>query len=270
MRIIYMISIFIFSSSVFLNADEHISYMFDKSKPPEHIVDIIHIEAHVEFEPFKHKVSAHTIFQTVSRRSDGDSVIFYAPDFEFSSVKINNKDARNHFSGNNIVVFFDETLKFGEKYKIEFEYSVVPQQGGIFFVGWNDTTNRHRKQIWAHRPDGWLPTAQDLVLTDFYIKFDKDYKVMTNGIRVDVEDTDDGDKIWHYQMKTRHPYFSTALVIGKYEYKTLKTKSGLSEELWYYPEYEDRFDATYEFSTEMIDFFEEEFGAAYPYELYRQ
>ena len=89
MRIIYAISLFVFSSFVFLNAaDEHISYMFDKSNPPEHIVDIIHIEAHIEFEPFKHQVIGHTIFETVSKRNSGDSVIFFAPDFQFSSVKI--------------------------------------------------------------------------------------------------------------------------------------------------------------------------------------
>jgi aminopeptidase N len=103
-----------------------------------------------------------------------------------------------------------------------------------------------------------------------YITFDKHYKVYSNGVRVDVKDNGNGTKIWHYRMEHNHPFFSTALVVGKYSYKTLKSKSGVNEELWYYPEYAGRFETTYRYSTEMIDFFEKEMGMPYPWELYRQ
>ena len=37
-------------------------------------------------------------------------------------------------------------------------------------------------------------------------------------------------------MNKPHPFFSTALIIGDYEYQPMQAASGLPMEMWYYPD----------------------------------
>jgi aminopeptidase N len=85
-----------------------------------------------------------------------------------------------------------------------------------------------------------------------------------------VQQNPDGTKTWHYKMYNEHPFFSTALVAGDYKYLELKTKDGLPLELWYYSWQDDHAEPTYRYTAQMFDFFNEEFGLDYPYELYRE
>jgi aminopeptidase N len=109
-----------------------------------------------------------------------------------------------------------------------------------------------------------------MITMDLRVRFLKDYKVFSNGTRESVTDNGDGTLTWHYRMARRHPFFSTALVIGDYSYKNSLTEDGIPLELWYYPDQEDHFGPTYRYSAEMVDFFNDEFGFTYPYELYKQ
>ncbi len=248
-----------------------VSYFYDAdTKPVELIVDLIHLDAYVKFKPEGKTVIAQTVYNFKTKRIKTDSIVFYAPDFLFTNIEIKGIPIQYKISGENVIIYPEQNLDLQKIYQITFEYQASPQNGNPYFVGWNDSRNMHRKQIWAHRPQGWLPFIDDRLTVDMYITFDEHYKAFSNGVRVSVEDNGDGTKTWHYKMNHDHPFFSTALVIGKYSYKTLKSKGGVSEELWYYPEYKNRFETTYRYSTEMIDFYEKEFGYKYPWELYRQ
>jgi aminopeptidase N len=85
-----------------------------------------------------------------------------------------------------------------------------------------------------------------------------------------VKSNPDGTATWHYRMTKNHPYFSTSLVIGDYDYKTAKTKRGVPLEFWYYRGMDDKVGPTYKYTAEMFDFFEREMGVNYPYPLYRE
>ena len=60
------------------------------------------------------------------------------------------------------------------------------------------------------------------------------------------------------------------LGIGKYGIEKRQTKRGLPVNLYYYPEYQDRIEPTYRYSTECIEFMEDETGIPYPWESYAQ
>jgi aminopeptidase N len=156
---------------------------------------------------------------------------------------------------------------FPEKHnRLEIKYqSTGPHEP--YFVGWKDPTGRMRRQIWAHRPSGWIPFQNDRITVDLHITFNSDYQVYSNGVRVKVQENPDHTRTWHYRMNKPHPFFSTALVIGKYDYKDMTTSSGVPLEYWYYPDQEDHFEPTYRFSLEMFEFLEKELGVPYPWEL---
>ena len=51
------------------------------------------------------------------------------------------------------------------------------------------------------------------------MKFNKDYKVLSNGVKVAEKETKDGNKLWHYKMNHPHQSYLVMLGIGKYEIK---------------------------------------------------
>jgi aminopeptidase N len=268
---ILIICLMLISPIVLFAQGQTTTYFNDpNTKPVELIIDLQHLDAFVKFEPDKNRVIAKTIFTFRTKRIETDSIVFYAPTFQFSSVEIEGIPIEYHIAGKNIIIYPKKILLLNKSYKIIFNYKVAPEDGNPYFVGWNDPNDKMRKQIWAHRPHGWLPFIDDRLTVDMHITFDKNYLVYSNGVRMDVKDNGNGTKTWHYRMGHNHPFFSTALVVGKYAYKTVKSKSGVSEELWYYPEYPEKFETTYRYSADMIDFFEEQMGLPYPWEMYRQ
>ena len=239
-------------------------------EPFELTVNLKHLDAWISFEPEQNKVIAITDFTVITKRFQTDSIVFYAPAFKFSSISITGIDINYRTTDKDVIIYPKNKMAYNQEYHIIFSYFATPEEGTIYFVGWNDPLKIKRKQIWAHRPHNWLPFIDDRLSVDMYVNFDSKYKVFSNGVRMEVADSTNGTKTWHYRMNKNHPFFSTALVIGEYEYKTLLTKRGIEEELWIYPDQLDRYNETYRYSTEMIDFFENELDFKYPYELYRQ
>jgi aminopeptidase N len=98
----------------------------------------------------------------------------------------------------------------------------------------------------------------------------KEYKVFANGERQEVRDNPDNTRTWHYVMEKDHPYFSTALVVGDYDFKTSRSARGVPLEFWYYTGEEKKVAVTYQYTEAMMDFLEHELGVVYPYPVYRQ
>ncbi|MDA3944616.1 MAG: M1 family aminopeptidase [Bacteroidetes bacterium] len=236
---------------------------------PEKLVDYEHLIADIQFNPFDQKVFAKTTLLFRQIRTDIDSLVLLAPAFKISTIRLDKQAVEYRQTKKNLIVMLPESTKKGATHSLFLEYEVQPASE-LFFVGWNDTTNTMRRQIWAHRPYYWLPFAHDRLTMDMFVTFDSRYQVFSNGVRESVTHLEDGMSRWHYKMFRSHPYFSTALVIGKYRYESTSTVRGLPVELWYYPDRKDHLEPTYQHMHQMIAFCEDEFGIGYPYELYRQ
>ncbi|MCX6267705.1 MAG: M1 family metallopeptidase [Bacteroidetes bacterium] len=259
--------------------DKTITFYADPAGiPPDLPITIKHLTAHVSFIPVKNRVTGTAEFTFLPNRQHIDSIVFHAPDFDVSSVTIDDQNVKYHQTGNNLVIdpgsipLLPSNPKQGilQTSRLLITYSAVPLAGPIYFIGWQPEESGKRKQIWAHRPNGWLPYMDGRITVDMFITFDGRYKVFSNGERLDVAENSDGTKTWHYAMKKDHPFFSTALVIGDYNYKTGKTSRGLPLEFWYYSDMPDRVGTTYMYTELMFDFLEKELDFGYPYPLYRE
>lgn len=236
---------------------------------PEKQADYKHISAWMSIDTNTRAFLARVEFLLQTTRADVDTLKLLTPGFDFSSVKLDGQPARWQIKGENLQVILPRRRSIGSEHKLELEYKVL-RSPELHFVGWNDSTHTMRRQIWAHRPFTWLPFVNDRLTMDFHITFSSRYQVFSNGLRVGVKKNKAGTSTWHYQMKREHPFFSTALIIGKYQWKSFKASNGLPVELWYYPDRAANVESTYMLMDEMIRFCEEEFGVPYPYELYRQ
>jgi aminopeptidase N len=245
--------------------------------PPDLPIRIKHLTARLSFIPEENKVSGTAEFTYTPNRYNIDSIVFNTPDFNISEVLIDKQKVKFVQSGSNLVIFPEsspltthDSQLTSHHSLLTITYTSTPHSGQIYFIGWRPEEAGKRKQIWAHRPNGWIPYMDGRITVDMFITFEDKYKVFSNGERVSVTDHANGTKTWHYAMKKDHPFFSTALVIGDYDYTSGKTTSGVPLEFWYYPDMPDRVGTTYMYTERMFDFLEKETGFAYPYPLYRQ
>jgi aminopeptidase N len=248
------------------------TYLYDAGcTAPEKVIDISHLTANLVIDPYDTLVKGEVTFNFTPVRPVTDSITFWAPDIAFEEVSIPGVEIIYEKRGDNLIVYnpSGKKLQKDKDYEIRMKYTSRPVYD-LFFIGWNEPAVRDNKQIWAHRPFHWLPYYGDRLTTDVQITFDGNYQVMTNGVRESVRENADGTKTWHYKMYKEHPFFSTCLVIGDYKFLEMKTKDGLPLELWYYSTQEDHAEPTYRYTARMFDFFNDEFGLDYPYELYRE
>ncbi|MFH1160352.1 MAG: M1 family metallopeptidase, partial [bacterium] len=248
-----------------------VTYVRDPNSDPTDLVGSLkHVEADLHFIPEEWKVLGEAVLTFIPNRYQTDSLVFYAPGFSFISVRLEHKEIPSRIQGNNLIIYPGPGLQKDKVYKLTMRYESSPVATGIYFVGWKPEETGKRKQIWAHRPFGWLPYMDGRVTMDLRITFDDDFTVFTNGEKISVKENPDETKTWHYRMVKDHPYFSTALGIGDYQVALEKTSRGIPLELLYYEGMEEKVEPTYRYTKEMFDFFEREMGVPYPYPVYRE
>jgi len=256
-----------------------VTYPLDPAAiPPDLIVTLSHINAEVSFLPTENKVIAGVDYTISPNRYRTDSMVFYAPGFTIRSAGIDGIPVKWQMQQSSLVIYPAgilpgrplPPLEKGKRYHLAVSYEAAPQAGAIYFVGWRPDEEGKRKQIWAHRPHGWLPYMDGRVTVDMKVTFDRGYKVFSNGERVSVTDNPGNTRTWHYRMTRDHPFFSTCLVIGDYDFKESRTSRGIPLEFWYYAGLDNKAGPTFKYTEQMFDFFEQEMGVAYPYPVYRE
>ncbi len=303
--ILSILILFSFTTGVTAQEKTVTYYADPASIPPDMPVTLKHLTARVSFQPEQNKITGLAEFTIVPNRYQTDSVVFYTPDFQIFSVTINSKDVKFRQSGINLIVYPGSVMKqkrgsgnAGSEIQndesetaiadsesqnpepgthnvepfdtISISYTAAPPAGAIYFIGWRPEETGKRRQIWAHRPHGWIPFMEGRITMDLFITFDNKYKVFSNGERMGIEANADGTSTWHYAMEKDHPFFSTALVIGDYDYLSDETSRGVPLEYWFYSDMPDRVATTYKYTGQMFDFFEKEMGVPYPYPVYRE
>ncbi len=263
----------VFLIFVFLSAhaqEKTITYHFDPNYDfPDVEIQVTHLNANLIIKPFDTLVIGEAEFSFTTFRNQIDSIVFDVRGLDIEWIRIDGEVAIFSKKGNNAIIYPPVPPGRKSDHKVLFRYSAKPAEG-LHFIGWNDPNQIKRKQIWAHRPHHWLPYAPAILTAQIAVTVPDDLKVFSNGVREYVVTNKDNTNTWHYRMNNPHPFFSTCLIIGDYEYKNMETDRGLPVELWYYPDLEHHFKTTYLYQLEMFDFLEDEFGFIYPYELYRQ
>tara|TARA_Y100000782_G_scaffold115301_1_gene156752 strand:+ start:4689 stop:7094 length:2406 start_codon:yes stop_codon:yes gene_type:complete len=248
----------------------------DKAIPREHNVDFTHALIDVRFDPKAGKVIGevqHT-FKTIQQ--EVDSLYLDGPGIEVKSATFDDETIVPETTEEGLIFRFEQPLTWGSEHQLTINYEAYPQKG-IYFIGWNDTTNRSRKQIWTQGQGTdnrcWFPhydTFNDKLITETKITFDDDYKVLSNGELLKKKKNKDGTVTWHYKISHPHASYLVMIGIGDYSIKTIKSESGTPINLYYYPDWENRVDVTYTQTKRMFDWFEDYIGVDYPWGSYSQ
>lgn len=246
------------------------------SEPRERPVDIERMKLDVRFVPEQGLVKGTVthVFNVLQKRVD--TILFDAIKIDIKSATLNGRNLRYRSTDTSVIVYCEPPLTWDTKDSITFTYEARPRKG-IYFVGWNDPSKRMRKQIWTQGQGidnrHWIPMydeMNDKMITETITTFDSSYTVLSNGTFLGAKPNADRTKSWHYTMTRPHASYLLMLAIGHYSITERVSKSGVKQRLYSYPEYPERIEPTYRYSSEAMDFLEEYIGIAYPWELYSQ
>lgn len=257
--------------------DKTRSYLDDGAwAPREHNVDFKHMRLEISFDAPQGLVKGKVTHTFSPLRNTVDSIWLDGINMRILEATVNGKQAKTKVEEDGLWVFTGRSLPYGEKDSMTIVYECNPRRG-LYFIGWNDPAGICRKQIWSQGQGidnrNWIPfydEMNDKITTEMIVTMQSEYKVLSNGVKLKEKDNKNGTKTWHYKMSHQHPPYLVMLGIGVYDIEARKSKSGVPLNLYYYPEWKDRVTTTYQYSEDMIDFFEAEIGVKYPWESYSQ
>lgn len=196
-----------------------------------------------------------------------DTLAVDAVSMEFSNVKINGKPVNFKRTPKALKLF--EGFKKG-KNTLTFSYKAYPKQT-LYFIGEGE-----QLQIWTQGQgkytSHWLPSFDDVnekVVFNLSVRFDENFTVLSNGKLKEVRNNN-RVKTWQYRMEKPMSSYLVMMAIGKFARQTAKTKSGTPLEFYLDQNDADKFETTYRYTSRIFDFFEQEIGVKYPWEVYRQ
>ncbi|MFO0322164.1 MAG: M1 family metallopeptidase [Bacteroidota bacterium] len=271
------LGIILSSSTVIFAQQKNKVYQYDpNSSSREHFLDFERMVLNIEFEPEKGLVKGAVKHVFKAIRAKVDSFFVDGPGITVKEAKLNGQAITYKTNAFGITFFPSKPLNWNTKDSLVIVYEAYPKKG-IYFIGWNDSNHISRKQIWTQGQSVdnryWFPcydNLNDKLISEVYVKFNKEYKVLSNGLKIEEKDNKDGTKTWHYKMLHPHASYLVMLGIGKYEIKESKSKSGVPLHKWYYPEWTNRIEYTYKYNEKIFDFLESEIGVPYAWGSYSQ
>jgi aminopeptidase N len=233
-------------------------------------VDFKSVHADLKLNPVEKSVSGTVIYDFEIKKTV-DTIFIDAKSMTFLNIKINGITVKSINTSKKLLLF--EGYKKG-KNQLTFDYKATPKQA-LYFVGFN--TKIDSGQIWTQGQgkytSNWFPSFDDVnekLIFNLSITFNSDFKVISNGILYETTHLDSNQTTWHYKMENPMPSYLLSIVVGKFDYENETSKLGIPLENYFLSNDKSKYATTYKHSTEIFDFFEEEIGVSYPWQIYRQ
>ncbi len=238
---------------------------------PQDAVDFTDGSIQIQIDPEAGLISGSVRYKFNSQMKL-DSVTIDAREMEILNLSINNKRTEYSYDGNRITAF--RRLRPEKTHELEIAYKVSPKKA-VYFIGWHDDIPDNN-QVWTQGQgkysSHWVPSFDNMsekVRFDMEIDMDSTYTVIANGA-LSGTSLDGGSKRWKFTMKQPMSSYLLAFAAGPYDSETMYSASGIPMTNYYYRGEDGRLEPTYRHTKKIMDFLEEEIGAPYPWQNYKQ
>lgn len=257
------------------HSDGVFSEINTSAKLQEQYFDFEKLHLNLSFDTKETMVYGNALYQFTPLRNLLEQVYFDAPNITIKEIKLDNNPIDFEYVKEGFILKFIETLNTKRSYSLEIVYETQAQKG-IYFLGWNDPTSRARKQIWTQGQGRenihWIPgfdLVNDKLITETTIVFESGYEVISNGKLVSKLENDDNTTTWSYAMSKPHALNLLMVAIGEYDYKDYVSRSDLVSRQYFYKDKLDAVATTFQYSTEMMNWYEAELGVDYQWGIYK-
>jgi aminopeptidase N len=247
----------------------------DRPYAPSRDYDLQNVRVSLHFDLDQRKVIGD-VTHTLSTLRDGVTHLdFDCAELTVSSARVNGKDAAFDLREDKLHVQLAQPAKSGEKFEVELKYEGKPTSGLYFILPDKDDPGRAR-EIWtqgeAEDTHHYIPIydyPNDRTTSEMILTVPGDWLTVSNGKLLGVQDAPNGQKTWTWRQSLPVSTYLISFVAGEYKEKkdtwhnipiTYNVPRGM----------EDTIDPTFSHTKEMLDFFADRFGVAYPWDQYAQ
>jgi aminopeptidase N len=212
----------------------------------------------------------------ISPICDGiETLTLDAVHLQIAAVDVDGVAQPFNYDGEQLYVHLTTPTRINQPIALRIEYHVEQPQRGLYFIAPTKDYPNKATQVWTQGEDEdsryWFPCFDypgQLATSDIRLRVPKPYMAISNGELVDTQD--DGDaKIFHWAQKQVHPTYLMTIAVG--DFAELHDQWH-SIPVTYYVEKGREADArrTMGKTPDMIEFFSQTFGYAYPFPKYAQ
>jgi aminopeptidase N len=247
----------------------------DRPYAPSRDYHLQNVRVSLRFDIDQRKVFGE-VTHTLSPLRDGLTHLdFDCADLTILSARVNGKDTTVELRDNMLHVNLAQPTKSGETLEVNLRYEGKPTAGLYFILPDKDDPGR-AKEIWtqgeAEDTHHYIPIydyPNDRTTSEMILTVPADWLTVSNGKLIAVQDAPNGEKTWTWRQSLPVSTYLISFVAGEYKEKkdtwrdipiTFNVPRGM----------EDTIDPTFSHTKQMLDFFSERFGVAYPWEQYAQ
>lgn len=253
--------------------------------------DIIHTALDLKFDWEKEHVLGKATLTIKPWFYAVDKVTLDAKDFDIHKINYAGQSAplKYEYDNERLVILLGKTIKRGEEYKLEIDYTAKPAelggQGGssaitsdqgLFFINPRNEDPEKPQQIWTQGEtewnSRWFPTTDkpnERCTQEMYLTVDDKYVTLSNGLLKSSKKNADGTRTDYWKMDTPHAPYLFMIAVG--EFAVVKeTWENIPLEYYVEPAYKADAKKIFNHTPEMLAFFSKITGVKYPWQKYSQ
>lgn len=255
-------------------------------------VDVKHIAIDLRFDWQKRQAFGTTAV-TLSLLDAGTEVSLDAGMLTINSIKVNNTLLKFSYDGgdqdNGLKIKLDRTYQVGEDFTVLIDYHTnhinetdplnlggSNGKGGLRFIWPTPAEPARKKQIWSlGDPESnryWFPGydfLNDFRTTDIKLTVEMGLTAIASGQLVQIKTNPDGTQTFHFRSDIAHANYNTSFIVGEYT-NVKQSYSGIELNNYSYTNEVEGTTASVERLPDMMKFFSEYTGIAYPAQSYSQ
>ncbi|MBV9385317.1 MAG: M1 family metallopeptidase [Chroococcidiopsidaceae cyanobacterium CP_BM_ER_R8_30] len=208
-------------------------------------------------------------------RSGIEQLTLDAVNLNIQSVEVNDAPQKFDYDAEKLVIQLELPTQIDQLMIIEVTYSVEKPQRGLYFIQPNEYYPNKPTQVWTQGEDEdsrfWFPCFDypgQLATSEIRVRVPKPLIAVSNGQLIATQE--DGDyKTYHWSQEQVHPTYLMTLAVG--DFAEIRDE-WQGKPVTYYVEKNREADARRSMgkTPQMIEFFSDKFGYAYPFPKYVQ
>jgi aminopeptidase N len=252
--------------------------------------DLLHTSLDLRFDWANEKVIGKATLDIKPHFYPTSSLTLDAKDFEVQKVLLinssNKKELNFDYDGALLKIQLDKEYKRTDQYSIYIEYVASPaatggseaitSNQGLFFINPRNEVPDKPQQIWTQGEtewnSRWFPTIDkpnERCTQEVFVTVEDRFLTLSNGLMVNSTNNTDGTRTDQWKMDQPHAPYLFMLAIGEFA-RVEDQWNDIIVDYYVEPEYKEDARAIFAHTVEMLDFFSDKLGVAYPWPKYSQ
>lgn len=277
--------IFLLSCSVLFSQIQDPSSIYRKER--DKINNLVHTKLKVNFNFEKKELNGEEWLTLEPHFYSTNKVVLDAKAMIIQTVSLDDKNLDYTYDGYQLTIELPKEYKKGETYTLYLKYTARPEKvkdkgsiaitaaKGLYFINSTGSDPNKPTQIWTQGETEanscWFPTIDSpnqKTSQEIYITVPNKFKTLSNGVLVSQENSG-SNRTDYWKFDQKHAPYLIFMGVGEYEviedsYKNIPVNYYVEKK--YASVAKDIFGQT----PEMIGFFEDRLGVAYPWAKYSQ